>query len=62
MHAYVALYEEWNMRINDNAYLISLCVQLLQEVYGPILVDPEDGYDVSVQFNLENLPDDIGKL
>ena len=33
--------------------------KLLQEVYGPILVDPEDGYDVSVQFNLENLPDDI---
>ena len=31
--------------------------KLLQDVYGPIRVDAEEGYDVSVQFDLENLPD-----
>jgi actin related protein 2/3 complex subunit 2 len=31
--------------------------KLINDVYGPILVAPEEGYDVSVQFDLENLPD-----
>nr|WAQ15585.1 ARPC2 [Halisarca dujardinii] len=31
--------------------------KLLQDVYGPILVDPEEGYDVSVQFNLDDPPE-----
>ena len=29
-------------------------------MYGPIRVDAEEGYDVSVQFDLENLPDNPG--
>ena len=38
----------------------SILLQLLQDVYGPIRVDAEEGYDVSVQFDLENLPDNPG--
>ena len=37
-------------------------LQLINDVYGPILVAPEEGYDVSVQFDLENLPDNPGKV
>ena len=38
----------------------AVCLQLLQDVYGPIRVEAEEGYDVSVQFDLENLPDNPG--
>ena len=39
---------------------LPILLQLLDEVYGPIRVEAEEGYDVSVQFDLENLPDNPG--
>lgn len=31
---------------------------LLKKVYGPLLVTPEDGYNVSLLFDLDNIPKD----
>lgn len=50
---------EWNMAPLFPSHP-SILLQLLQDVYGPIRVDAEEGYDVSVQFDLENLPDNPG--
>lgn len=36
--------------------------QVLEREYGPYIVAPESGYDFSVQVDLENLPEDQGKL
>lgn len=32
--------------------------KLLQREYGPLLVAPEDGYNVTVLFDLDNIPPD----
>lgn len=34
--------------------------QVLQREYGSYVVPPEDGYDFSVQVDLENLPEEKG--
>lgn len=34
--------------------------QVLEREYGPYIVSPEQGYDFSVQVDLENLPADQG--
>lgn len=34
---------------------------VLQREYGPYIVNPEQGYDFSVQVDLDNLPTDQGK-
>ncbi|KAF5291413.1 hypothetical protein FQR65_LT01724 [Abscondita terminalis] len=36
--------------------------ELLKRVYGPILIAPEDGYNVSLLVDLENIPDDWPEL
>lgn len=33
---------------------------MLEREYGSYIVDPESGYDFSVQVDLENLPEDQG--
>ena len=33
---------------------------ILEREYGPYIVSPENGYDFSVQVDLENLPEDKG--
>ena len=33
---------------------------VLEREYGPFIVNPEQGYDFSVQVDLENLPQDQG--
>lgn len=33
---------------------------VLQREYGPYIVEPESGYDFSVQVDLESLPEDQG--
>jgi actin related protein 2/3 complex subunit 2 len=33
---------------------------VLEREYGPYIVEPEQGYDFSVQVDLENLPEDQG--
>ena len=33
---------------------------MLEREYGQYIVSPEDGYDFSVQVDLENLPADAG--
>jgi actin related protein 2/3 complex subunit 2 len=33
---------------------------VLEREYGPYIVAPENGYDFSVQVDLENLPEDQG--
>ena len=33
---------------------------VLEREYGPYIVSPENGYDFSVQVDLENLPEDKG--
>lgn len=35
---------------------------VLEREYGPFIVAPENGYDFSVQVDLENLPEDQGTL
>lgn len=35
--------------------------QVLEREYGPYVVAPENGYNFSVQVDLDNLPDDKGK-
>jgi actin related protein 2/3 complex subunit 2 len=35
---------------------------VLEREYGPFIVAPENGYDFSVQVDLENLPEDQGIL
>jgi hypothetical protein len=35
---------------------------VLEREYGPYIVDPESGYDFSVQVDLENLPEDQGTI
>lgn len=34
----------------------------LEQIYGPMLTSPENGYDVSVQLDLDNLPGEPEKL
>jgi len=34
----------------------------LEQIYGPLLVAPEAGYDVTIQLDLDNLPADKDKL
>ena len=36
--------------------------QVLEREYGPYIVEPESGYDFSVQVDLENLPEEQGEL
>jgi Arp2/3 complex, 34 kD subunit p34-Arc len=36
--------------------------QVLEREYGPYVVAPENGYNFSVQVDLDRLPDDNGKL
>lgn len=36
--------------------------QVLEREYGPYVVAPENGYNFSVQVDLDRLPDDKGKL
>lgn len=36
--------------------------QVLEREYGPYIVEPESGYDFSVQVDLENLPEDQGEV
>jgi actin related protein 2/3 complex subunit 2 len=35
--------------------------QVLEREYGPYVVAPENGYNFSVQVDLDNLPDDKGE-
>ena len=35
---------------------------VLEREYGPYIVEPESGYDFSVQVDLENLPEDQGEI
>jgi actin related protein 2/3 complex subunit 2 len=36
--------------------------QVLEREYGPYVVSPENGYNFSVQVDLDSLPDDKGRL
>jgi actin related protein 2/3 complex subunit 2 len=36
--------------------------QVLEREYGPYVVEPESGYNFSVQVDLESLPEDKGSL
>lgn len=36
--------------------------ELLKREYGPILILPEDGYNVSILIDLENIPEDWPEL
>lgn len=36
--------------------------QCLEREYGPYIVAPENGYDFSIQIDLENLPEEQGTI
>jgi hypothetical protein len=36
--------------------------EVLEREYGPYVVAPENGYNFSVQVDLDSLPDDKGKV
>ena len=37
------------------------CTQLIQKIYGEYNVTPEENYDISLQFDYDNLPANKGK-